>query len=156
MQQRWEGAGPVDVWAGPVGSELAGSRPGVWERAATAAPGDGGRLLERGAPAPSCPRRRGWKTEENRICEREPEPLETLPQLHPHLPQLLLLLPSQLVLGFQLPLSLLFLSGGTSELLKAVAGGAHGGGRRGLGPLGQAGPGAHVLQLHVLEGETEP
>lgn len=51
--------GPVDAWVGPVGSEWAGLTPGVWERAATAVPGDGVHLLERDAPAPLCPRRHG-------------------------------------------------------------------------------------------------
>lgn len=61
MQRRWEGAGPVGAWAGPAGSEWAASKPGVWEQAATAVPGAGEHLLERDAPAPRCPRRRGWK-----------------------------------------------------------------------------------------------
>lgn len=59
MQQRWEGVGPVGVWAGPVGSGWAGWKPGVGERAATAVPGDGEHLLERDAPAPLCRRRHG-------------------------------------------------------------------------------------------------
>lgn len=48
-------------------------------------------------------------------------------------------------LCFQLSLSLLFLSRSPSELFKAVAGRAHGRGRRGLGPLSQTGPGTHIL-----------
>lgn len=54
---------------------------------------------------------------------------------------------------FQLSLSLLLLPGRPSELLKAVAGGAHRRGRRGLRPLSQTGPGTHVLQLGILEEE---
>lgn len=62
-----------------------------------------------------------------------------------NLPKLLLLPPRLLCLGFQLSLSLLLLPGGPPELFKAVAGGAHGGGRRRLGLLSEAGPRTHVL-----------
>lgn len=69
------------------------------------------------------------------------------------LPEFLLLPADLLSLGFQLPLSLLFLPGCPPELFKTVAGGAHQRGRRRLGPLSQTGPGAHVLQFGILEEE---
>lgn len=67
------------------------------------------------------------------------------------LPEFLLLPADLLGLCFQLPLSLLLFPGRPAELLKAVAGGAHQGGRRGLRPLRQAGPRTHVLQFGVLQ-----
>lgn len=56
--------GLVAVWVGPVGSEWAGWKLGVWEQAVTVAPGDGGHLLALDECVPWCRRHHGYKTKQ--------------------------------------------------------------------------------------------